>query len=54
MQDAGIYYSLSFEPPPADGPNDYHELKMRVDRPGLTARTNTGYYDQPGVTFPVS
>lgn len=50
MQDAGIYYSLSFEPPPADGPNDYHELKMRVDRPGLTARTNTGYYDQPGNT----
>jgi len=50
MQDAGIYYSLSFEPPPADGPNDYHELKVRMDRPGLTARTNTGYYDQPDNT----
>jgi VWFA-related protein len=50
MQDAGIYYSLAFEPPPADGPNDFHELKVRVDRPGLTARTNTGYYDQPDHT----
>ena len=50
MQDAGIYYSLAFEPPPADGPNDFHELKVRVDRPGLTARTNTGYYDQPDRT----
>jgi VWFA-related protein len=47
LQDAGAYYSLSFEPPPADGPDQYHELKVRVDRPGLTARTTTGYYDQP-------
>lgn len=47
VQDAAVDYSLSFEPPRADGPNDYHELKVRVDRPGLTARTNTGYYDQP-------
>jgi VWFA-related protein len=47
LQDADAYYSLSFEPPPADGPNQYHELKVRVDKPGLTARTRTGYYDQP-------
>jgi|HubBroStandDraft_5_1064220.scaffolds.fasta_scaffold23129_3 VWFA-related protein len=47
IQDAGTYYSLSFEPPPAGGPNEYHDLKVRVDQPGLTARTNTGYYAQP-------
>jgi VWFA-related protein len=50
VQDASTYYSLTFAPPPADGPNDYHELKVRVDQPGLTARTNTGYYDQPDNT----
>jgi VWFA-related protein len=47
-QDGGPFYSLTFEPVPADGPNQYHELKIRMDKPGLTARTNTGYYDQPG------
>lgn len=46
-RDATAYYSVAFTPPPADGPNEYHELKMRVDKPGLTARTDTGYYDQP-------
>ena len=51
IQDAGTYYSLSFEAPPAGGPNEYHELKVRVDQPGLTARTNTGYYDQPDKTL---
>jgi hypothetical protein len=47
LQDAGAFYTLSFEPAPADGPDQYHELKVRVDKPGLTARTRTGYYDQP-------
>lgn len=48
LDDAEVFYTLSFEPPPADGPNQYHELKVKVDKPGVTARTNTGYYDQPG------
>jgi VWFA-related protein len=48
VRDADVFYSLTFEPPPADGPNQYHELRVKVDKPGLTARTNTGYYDQPG------
>ncbi|MGA7343154.1 MAG: VWA domain-containing protein [Terracidiphilus sp.] len=47
MQDAGPFYTLSFAPPPADGPNEYHELQVRIGRPGLTAHTNTGYYNQP-------
>jgi VWFA-related protein len=47
VQDAGAYYTISFDPPPADGPNEYHELKVRIATPGLTARTNTGYYNQP-------
>jgi VWFA-related protein len=47
VQDAGAYYTISFEPPHADGANEYHDLKVLVDNPALTARTNTGYYNQP-------
>ena len=45
--DAYNYYELSFNPAPADGPNDYHSLELKTDKPGLTARTRTGYYAQP-------
>jgi VWFA-related protein len=48
VRDAATYYSVSFAPRPADGPDEYHKLDVRVDKPGLIARTNTGYYDQPG------
>jgi len=47
VRDAGTYYSVSFEPRPADGPDEYHKLDVRLDKSGLIARTNTGYYDQP-------
>jgi VWFA-related protein len=47
VRDAGAYYSISFTPPPADGPDEYHELKVRMDKSGLIARTSTGYYDEP-------
>jgi VWFA-related protein len=45
--DAKAYYTLSFDAPPADHPNEYHSLEVKVDKPGLTARTRTGYYAQP-------
>ncbi|MGO9340033.1 MAG: VWA domain-containing protein [Terracidiphilus sp.] len=47
VQDAGPFYRISFSPSPADHPNDYHDLKIVIDRPGVIARTNTGFYDQP-------
>jgi VWFA-related protein len=47
VQDASAFYTLSFDPPPADRANEYHDLKVEVDKPGLTARTSTGYYNQP-------
>jgi VWFA-related protein len=46
-QDAGIYYQITFEPPKPDGPNEYHELKLKVNQAGLTAHTSAGYYGQP-------
>jgi VWFA-related protein len=47
VKDAGPFYRISFDPFPADRPSEYHDLKVVVDRSGLIARTNTGYYDQP-------
>ncbi len=44
--DAEAYYVLSFDSLPADHADEYHALEVKVDKPGLTARTNTGYYDQ--------
>jgi VWFA-related protein len=42
--DANAYYVLSFDAPPPDGPVQYHALEVKIDKPGLTARTRTGYY----------
>jgi len=47
VNEAAPFYRLSFNPSHADHPDEYHELNIRVGKPGLTARTNTGYYDEP-------
>lgn len=47
VKDAGAYYRVSFTPPRADGPDEYHALQMKVDKAGLTARTTEMYYNQP-------
>jgi VWFA-related protein len=47
VADADAFYTLSFDPSPAHQANEYHALKVQVAKPGLTARTNTGYYNQP-------
>jgi VWFA-related protein len=47
VAEASTFYSLSFDPPRARKADEFHELKIGVDRPGLKARTITGYYDEP-------
>jgi VWFA-related protein len=47
IADADAYYSIAFDGLPGDGPNEYHALEIKLDKPGLTARTRTGYYAQP-------
>jgi len=32
---------------PAEHPDEYHDLNVEVNRPGLNARSDTGFYDQP-------
>jgi VWFA-related protein len=47
VNDANAFYMLSFEGAIGDGPNEYHALEVKVDKPGLEARTRSGYYAQP-------
>jgi VWFA-related protein len=47
LADLGSYYQLSFDPPHADKPNEYHQIEIRLAEPGLSARTRQGYYSQP-------
>jgi VWFA-related protein len=47
LADAEAYYTLSFDAPKGDGPNELHTLEIKLGKPGLTARTRTEYYAQP-------
>jgi VWFA-related protein len=47
VADANAYYVLTFDGLPGDGPNEYHALEVKLDKPGLKAVTRTGYYAQP-------
>jgi len=37
--DATAFYTLTFDSPPADHPNEYHSLLVKIGKSGLTART---------------
>jgi VWFA-related protein len=47
IAEANAFYTLSFNPPPAEHLDQYHDLKVTVSHAGLTVRTNTGYYNEP-------
>jgi VWFA-related protein len=47
VEDASAFYTVTFNPPQTDHPDEYHDLKIEVAKPGLVAHTSTGYYDQP-------
>jgi hypothetical protein len=49
LVDAGAFYSVSFDPPPGNPSNQYHGLQVKIGKPGLTARTRTGYYVRPSM-----
>jgi VWFA-related protein len=51
VQEATAYYTLTFDPAMAKRVDEYHELAVRVDKPQLRARTNTGYYAEPSFQF---
>ena len=45
--EASKFYSLTFDPPPTNKVNEYHDLKVQAGEPNLTVHTSSGYYDQP-------
>ncbi len=47
VDDASAFYVLSFQGATAEQPDQYHAIELKIDKPGLTARTRTGYYAQP-------
>jgi VWFA-related protein len=47
LADARAFYTLTFDAPRAEHPNEYHSLQVKVDKPKLKVRTRTGYYAQP-------
>jgi VWFA-related protein len=44
--DANAFYTLSFDSRPADHADEYHSIQITINKPGLTARTRTGYYNE--------
>ncbi len=46
-QDATAYYRISIAAATTEHRDEYHKLQVVIDKPGLTARTSTGYYAQP-------
>lgn len=47
VADAEAYYELSFAPTLEHKPSEYHQIEVRVDLSGATARTRQGYYSRP-------
>jgi VWFA-related protein len=42
------WYEIDLPMPPAERANEYHHIEIKLDKPGLKARTRDGYYAQPG------
>jgi VWFA-related protein len=47
MADTTAYYERTFDPPPADRADEYHNLQVQLNNPNLIGRTLHGYYSQP-------
>jgi hypothetical protein len=47
ISDANAFYRLSFDPPHAEHADEYHDLQVQVNQPGMMVRTNSGYYNEP-------
>jgi VWFA-related protein len=47
LADGEQFYSFAFDPPSANTQDEWRSITVKVDRPGATVRTLTGYYTQP-------
>ncbi len=46
------WYQIAFDPLPADKPNEYHHIEVRLDQRALTVHTTDGYYANPRALQP--
>ena len=47
VADGAAYYEVSFVPAPAEHPDEYHHIELKVNQAGYTVRTRDGYYAKP-------
>lgn len=46
-EDAAAWYTLTFDPAKSETADTWHDLQVKVDKPGVVVRTRNGYYAQP-------
>ena len=47
VEEERSFYTLTFNPRHTYQMDEFHDLRVRVDRPALTVRAPTGYYNEP-------
>jgi VWFA-related protein len=47
VEEVRSFYILTFNPPHTYQMDEFHDLRVQVDRPALTVRAPTGYYNEP-------
>jgi VWFA-related protein len=47
VEEVRSFYTLTFNPPYTYQMDEFHDLRVRVDRPALKVRAPTGYYNEP-------
>jgi VWFA-related protein len=47
IEQGSVFYTITFDPPLTNEMDEYHDLKVVVAEPGVTAHTSTGYYNEP-------
>jgi hypothetical protein len=53
VANARIFYTLTFDPPLAQHPDEYHALQIELRPPMVTADTSAGYYGRQHATAAV-
>lgn len=47
VKEEGNYYSLTFDPPQTSAIDEYHHLRLQIEKRDLTAHLFQDYYDEP-------
>jgi len=47
IEESRSFYSLTFDPQHTDQVDEYHRLEIDTGKPGFSAHTRTGYFDEP-------